>query len=329
MSSSDDDSDSGITVSDDSDTDSIISESDGDEEAGFDEIDHQFPDSDGGNQVSESVFLEGTESAFNLLFFAGGSITGAIAHASDSNNTIDQPMVQTADAENDLHDVSVGCNDNYSVANTVASNASQLSNVVQSLEASVYDDMCRDHLSMPYPGQNYGTTSQLVDTPHNPGFLKYLGGRLQRTFFQPNLYAPLPSPSHIRVLFIQPGLNEDTLVASFELLDLNATNMRFKAISYQWSEGGGQKASMRLGGENMSINAYLRGILLHLRLEQHIRVVWADALCINQSDHTERLQQVTIMQRIYSQAFRVIGFVGKDYTHASICFNAIKALTSA
>ncbi|KAJ4123431.1 hypothetical protein NW765_006450 [Fusarium oxysporum] len=35
------------------------------------------------------------------------------------------------------------------------------------------------------------------------------------------------------------------------------------------------------------------------------------------------------MQKIYSQAFRVIGFVGKDYTHAGMCFNAIKALTSA
>ncbi|EXL71410.1 hypothetical protein FOPG_12883 [Fusarium oxysporum f. sp. conglutinans race 2 54008] len=79
----------------------------------------------------------------------------------------------------------------------------------------------------------------------------------------------------------------------------------------------------------MFINAYLRNILLHLRREQHIRVVWADALCINQSDHAERLQQVSIMQKIYSQAFRVIGFVGKDYTHANMCFNAIKALTSA
>ncbi|KAF5252894.1 hypothetical protein FANTH_2218 [Fusarium anthophilum] len=329
MSSSDDDSDSDITVSDDSDTESIISESEGDEEASFDEIDHQFSDSDGGNRVSESVFLEGTESAFNALLFAGGSITGAIAHTSDTNNTIDQPMVQTDDAENDLHDVNVGCDDNYSVANTVTSNANRLSNAVQALEASVYNDMCRDHLNMPYPGQNYGTASQLVDTPHSPGFLEYLGGRLQRTFFQPNIYAPLPSPSHIRVLSIQPGVNEDTLVASFELLDLNAANIRFEAISYQWSEGGGQKASMRLGGENISINAYLRGILLHLRLEQHIRVVWADALCINQSDHAERLQQVTIMQSIYSQAFRVIGFVGKDYAYASVCFNAIKALTSA
>lgn len=43
----------------------------------------------------------------------------------------------------------------------------------------------------------------------------------------------------------------------------------------------------------------------------------------------ERLQQVSVVQRIYSQAFRVIGFVGKDYLHAGTCFSAIKALTTS
>ncbi|KAF5678157.1 Heterokaryon incompatibility protein [Fusarium denticulatum] len=320
-------SDGGITGSDDSHIESIISEFGGDEEAGFDEIDDRFSDSDGGNQVSESVFLEGTESALNLLFFAGGSIAGTIAQTSDTNKTTDQPKVQTAETENALDNLDLGGDHNF------ASHADQGSNVVRALEASVDRDMCRDHLSMPCPGQTYGTTSnttsQLVDVTRSSGLLEWLIQRLQRTFCQPSIYAPLPSPSYIRVLFIQPGVNEDALVASFQLLDLNAANIRFEAISYQWSEGGIQKAPMRLGGEKIFINRYLRDILLRLRLEQHIRVVWADALCINQSDHAERLQQVSTMQRIYSQAFRVIGFVGKDYTHASMCFNAIKALTSA
>ncbi|KAH7217271.1 hypothetical protein BKA60DRAFT_621625 [Fusarium oxysporum] len=317
--SSSDDSDSSITVSDESDIESVISESEGDEEAGFDEIDDQFSDSDDGNQVSGSVFLEGTESALNLLFFAGGSIAGAIAQTFDTNRTTDQPMVQAAETENDMDNVNLGSDDistevhanishtqtdafpsnrNSSVANTTAPYTNKASNAVRALEAKIARDICRDHLSMPLPGQTYGTTSntttRLVQVPHSPGFLECLGWRLRRTFLQPNIYTPLPSPSHIRVLFIQPGVNEDTLVASFELLDLNAANIRFEAISYQWSECGGQKASMRLGGEQMSINAYLRNILLHLRREQHIRVVWADALCINQSDHAERLQQCVL-----------------------------------
>lgn len=58
-------------------------------------------------------------------------------------------------------------------------------------------------------------------------------------------------------------------------------------------------------------------------------MLWADAICINQAHHVERLQQVSVVQRIYSQAFRVIGFVGKDYLHAGTCFSAIKALTTS
>ncbi|RBQ70410.1 hypothetical protein FVER14953_12222 [Fusarium verticillioides] len=68
--SSSDDSDSGITASSDSDTESIISESEEDDEAGFDEIDHQLSDIDDGNQVSESVFLEGTESVLNCVYIS-------------------------------------------------------------------------------------------------------------------------------------------------------------------------------------------------------------------------------------------------------------------
>lgn len=66
--SSSDDSDSGVTASsDESDIESIISESAGDDEAGFDEIDDHFSDGHDGNRVSESVFLEGTESALNCV----------------------------------------------------------------------------------------------------------------------------------------------------------------------------------------------------------------------------------------------------------------------
>ncbi|KAL1653251.1 cell separation during budding [Didymella pomorum] len=42
------------------------------------------------------------------------------------------------------------------------------------------------------------------------------------------------------------------------------------------------------------------------------RTVWADALCINQDDLSERAHQVTLMGRIYSQAERVVVWLGSD-----------------
>lgn len=205
---------------------------------------------------------------------------------------------------------------------------------MRALEDRVHSDMCHDHLNMPWCGQNYGTTPNTVNQqpgniPTKTSILGCFSEPLRCIFGGPWIYTPLPSPSHIRVLAIQPGVNDDILVASFEILDLNTANCHHEAVSYQWSEGGGQKASIYLGGEKIFINAYLRSILLHLRLKRHVRILWADAICINQADHVERLQQVSIMQRIYSEAFRVIGFVGKDYLHAGTCFSAIEALTAS
>lgn len=223
---------------------------------------------------------------------------------------------------------------NSSGDNMATSQKSQISDAVRALEDRVHRDICHDHLNMPWCGQNYGTTPNTVtqqpgNIPTKTSILGWFSESLRYVFGGPWTYIPLPSPSHIRVLAIQPGVNNDILVASFEILDLNTADSRYEAVSYQWSEGGDQKASTYLGGEKIFINVYLRRILLHLRLKQHVRILWADAICINQADHAERLQQVSIMQRIYSQAFRVIGFVGKDYLHAGTCFSAIEALTGS
>jgi hypothetical protein len=218
--------------------------------------------------------------------------------------------------------------------NRATSQKSQISKAVRALEDRVHRDICQDHLSMLWCVQNYGTTPNIVTRepghiPTKTSILGWFSEPLRCIFGGPWIYTPLASSSHIRVLAIQPGVNDDTLVASFEILDLNTANFQHEAVSYQWSGGGGQKASIYLEGEKIFINAYLRSILLHLRLKRLVRILWADAICINQADHVERLQQVSIMQRIYSQAFRVIGFVGKDYLHASTCFSAIEALTAS
>ncbi|KAF4451273.1 hypothetical protein F53441_5694 [Fusarium austroafricanum] len=410
--SSSDDTDSVESSSDDTysvesssdDTDSVESSH---RESGGGGNDDQLPGVNDRNRVSETVFLEGTESATNggynsvqaterrgkaddtVMFFAASSIAApiarpvntnrtanrptihnagnsaagrtSIARPIDTNRTTDRPViantyssaagstsiVRTIDTKKPTAqnphcmgklglvsgDITPKAHANISPTqpnaslklssisrvNKATSQGNQRLGEVRALEARIARDTCRDDLS----------SQQLVNASTNSSILGCFSEFLQRVFSDSQTYTPLPTPSYIRVLAVQPGVNDDTLVASFELLDLNLPNFRFEAISYQWSEGGGQKAPIRLGGKRISINAYLRSILLHLRLKRRVRILWADALCINQADHVERLQQVSIMQRIYSRAFRVFGFVGKDYLHAGKCFNAIKTLTSA
>ena len=53
------------------------------------------------------------------------------------------------------------------------------------------------------------------------------------------------------------------------------------------------------------------------------RKLWVDALCINQADLAERLQQVIIMGSIYSQAERVILWLGEAFEECESAFTLI------
>jgi hypothetical protein len=47
------------------------------------------------------------------------------------------------------------------------------------------------------------------------------------------------------------------------------------------------------------------------------RIVWIDAICINQKDLDERSQQVSLMRKIFSHASNVVIWLGKDNGSAS------------
>ena len=66
------------------------------------------------------------------------------------------------------------------------------------------------------------------------------------------------------------------------------------------------------GGEYIPTTHNLFEALLHVRDEDHPRLLWADGLCINQEDTDERNHQVGLLHRIYSQA-HVIAWLGTGY----------------
>ena len=62
----------------------------------------------------------------------------------------------------------------------------------------------------------------------------------------------------------------------------------------------------------MRITISLADALRRFRNEAHVRVLWADALCINQKDNGERASQVQLMGLIYFKAHRVRIWLGQD-----------------
>lgn len=99
--------------------------------------------------------------------------------------------------------------------------------------------------------------------------------------------------------------------ASCELMHASLLNApEYVALSYCWL---GQEASKQIwvNGGSHWITANLQ-LALDTLWENGIQKIWADALCINQSDNYERSHQVARMGSIYSQAAKVIVWLGES-----------------
>jgi hypothetical protein len=67
---------------------------------------------------------------------------------------------------------------------------------------------------------------------------------------------------------------------------------------------------------------------MRLRRSKIRRYIWADAVCINQDDHPETLDQMKLMREIYSTANRVLVWLGEDIDNeAKQSFDRLKRIT--
>ncbi|KAK4121557.1 hypothetical protein N657DRAFT_552210, partial [Parathielavia appendiculata] len=70
--------------------------------------------------------------------------------------------------------------------------------------------------------------------------------------------------------------------------------------------------STRVNGKRMAVAASLHAVLCRLRLSDRSRVLWADDICINQSDDAEKAKQVSQMGLFYSHAERCLVYLGEE-----------------
>ncbi|KAI0856830.1 heterokaryon incompatibility protein-domain-containing protein [Xylaria cubensis] len=118
--------------------------------------------------------------------------------------------------------------------------------------------------------------------------------------------------SNIRVLSIQPGLEESSIECQLEERNLEIDVIE-EALSYVWGEPILDKA-IKVDGKSFLVTANLNNILRSLRCQDVPRKVWIDAICINQSDLDEKGHQVRLMRRIYSKAQRTTIWLGDQST---------------
>ncbi|KAI1389509.1 heterokaryon incompatibility protein-domain-containing protein [Hypoxylon trugodes] len=119
----------------------------------------------------------------------------------------------------------------------------------------------------------------------------------------PQLYDHLQIPSsghHIRVLDLdgEPPQQNTGLKGSMRVVDLK-TGSRFTALSYVWGAG---SSAITCNGCEFPITDNGKAALLALRHLYGPITIWIDSICVNQTDDTEKTQQVAMMGDIYSRA---------------------------
>jgi len=97
----------------------------------------------------------------------------------------------------------------------------------------------------------------------------------------------------------------------------------YEALSYTWGSSG-TDIHIELDGQDSSIRPNLAYALAALRRSEP-RVLWVDALCINQNNIHERNHQVEQMGEIYRQARRVLAWLGRPSPRwGSTALDAVK-----
>lgn len=89
-------------------------------------------------------------------------------------------------------------------------------------------------------------------------------------------------------------------MGSLEIVDIRDAlySYPFEAISYVW--GSDKKdCVITIDGKTLPITTSLRDALHQTRYKNKRRALWADSICINQSDNREKAYQVGMMGRIY------------------------------
>ena len=142
-------------------------------------------------------------------------------------------------------------------------------------------------------------------------------------------YEPLPTPDSFRFAILKRGSKHEELRCELITRDVtddsDPTTISWEALSWLWGAYGDFR-SILINGKRFQVTRNLFIALNHLRYADVDRVLWVDALCINQYDVEERSAQIKRMAFLYHKASRVIAWVGEGNPGSDIVIKLARYL---
>lgn len=146
-------------------------------------------------------------------------------------------------------------------------------------------------------------------------------------------YSPLnEAAQEIRLLKLLPGKHSSGVRVCLETTSLTDHFVPdFDAVSYAWgSQDNPVNIFIREEGvdSTLAVTQNLAEALPYLRHRFESRMLWIDAICVNQQDAEERSSQVQRMADIYSQAQTVLVWLGPESHDSSLALECVRKVSS-
>ncbi|KAL9091073.1 MAG: hypothetical protein Q9165_005000 [Trypethelium subeluteriae] len=136
-------------------------------------------------------------------------------------------------------------------------------------------------------------------------------------------YSPLAKVGEVRLVRLLPGggnVGLRMLLSNYR----EANAPPYEALSYVWGDPR-SSVQVELSGKRFFIGNNLAEALHQIRHAQKERILWIDAICINQNDLEEKSWHIAKMRDIYVSAVQVLVWIGK---HSEDSANAMDDLRS-
>jgi hypothetical protein len=142
-------------------------------------------------------------------------------------------------------------------------------------------------------------------------------------------YSPLSDRlNNIRLIRLLPAEIESAEIRA-ELLEYSLAKSRklrhsYEALSYVWGDANPPR-SVLIGDDYLHVTPNLHAALIQLRDANFPRIIWIDAICINQADTHEKELQIQSMAKIYGMAKRVVVWLGEAADGSGEALAAVRA----
>lgn len=122
-------------------------------------------------------------------------------------------------------------------------------------------------------------------------------------------------------MVLKPG-NADIPVECELAVYHRAHRVPYEALSYAWGEQT-KNRQIFCNGSPLQVTESLETALRHLRSPTEARKLWVDAVCIDQGDASEKGLQIRLMNTIYSEAERVLVWLGSGTPETEKAFRLV------